>query len=179
MIKTGTKNPHAVALGRKGGVLSAKVRLAGASKKDLSAWGRRTVQARWDRRRVTLKRAAEYVSSARSDIGAALREFYHDLAAAPSHILIADEPPPTGNAAYDAYLAAVAETAAARFDWNPPAWVDHKSRFLPAPYFANAPAGMRIYLLQASPGPFRRRNIFVDKDAVTGAIRKCGMERSR
>jgi hypothetical protein len=43
----GKKNPHAVALGRKGG----KARAANLSKEELSKQGREAVMARWRRRK--------------------------------------------------------------------------------------------------------------------------------
>lgn len=174
------RNPHAVALGRIGGIRSAQVRLAGATKPMLSVWGTRTVQARWDRqRRMTLRRVAGLAEKSRGDFGAALREFYRELADQPSRVLIADPPPPTGNPAHDAYLAAVAETSCRMFNWKLPDWTAERRRFLDEPFFANAPNGMKLYLLQSSPAPFRRRNIFVDRDVVAAAIQKCRMRLKR
>lgn len=174
------RNPHAVALGRMGGIRSAQVRMAGATKSMLSRWGSKTVRARWDRQqRMTLRRVGLLAEKSHSDFGASLREFYRELAGEPNRVLVTDSPSPTGNPAHDAYLAAVAETVCGMFDWKLPDWTEERRRFLDEPFFANAPAGMRLYLLQSSPTPFRRRNIFVDRDAVSAAIRKSKMGRRR
>jgi hypothetical protein len=45
------KNPHAVALGRKGGKKGGKARWEGVSPEERSAILRKAVQARWNRRR--------------------------------------------------------------------------------------------------------------------------------
>ena len=83
-----------------------------------------------------------------------------------------EEPPPCDRPEHDAYLAAVAEGISLRMAWEIPAWAHAPGRFLPRPYFAKAPEGMRLFLLSESPLPFRRRNIFVPRDALTGTLEK-------
>lgn len=128
---------------------------------------------------MTLRRVAELAEKSHGDFGAALREFYRELAEEPSRALIADSPSPTGYPAHDAYLAAVAETVCRMFNWNLPDWTEERWRFLDDPFFANAPAGMKLYLIQSSPPPFRRRNIFVDQDVVSAAVQKVRMGRRK
>lgn len=172
-MKGKSKNPYAVALGRRGGRRSARMRLLRASAATLSAWGRRTIRARWERRhRMTLGRVAEMAKTAATSFGPALKEFYREMAERPSRILIADDPTLTGRPEYDAYLAAVAEVVAGDQTWPDPQWIFDPKRFLSEPYFGTAPSGMRIFLMQQSPIEFRRRNIFVEKEAVGAAIKK-------
>lgn len=59
------------------------------------------------------------------------------------------------------YVAALVEQAAHRQGVPPPAWV-RDVKVLAEPHFATPLAGLRLHLLQASPVPFRRRNLFVD-----------------
>jgi hypothetical protein len=68
---------------------------------------------------------------------------------------------------YDAnYLAAMVEMAASMKRCLPPPWVKRIAP-LDRPRFASTLKSLRLYLLFASPPPFRRRNIFVD--ATLGA----------
>ena len=59
------------------------------------------------------------------------------------------------------YVAALVEQAAAQKNVVPPAWV-FDIEPLTDPYFATSLKSVRPYLLQVSPVPFKRRNIFVD-----------------
>lgn len=59
------------------------------------------------------------------------------------------------------YVAAMVERAAHGKGVAPPGWV-REIPPLEEPHFATALAGLRLHLLQASPVPFRRRNIFID-----------------
>lgn len=112
------------------------------------------------------------VRTSATSFGPALKEFYREMAKTPSRIGIADAPPLTGRPEYDAYLAAVAEVVAGEWGWTAPAWIFDSNRFLSEPYFGMAPPGMRVYLMQQSPIAFRRRNIFVEKEAVRMDIKK-------
>jgi hypothetical protein len=80
-----------------------------------------------------------------------------------------EAPPPSGNATYDAYFAAVAETLARRYRLRPPAWAFEESRYLRRPYFANTAAPLRATLLLESPPAFRCRNLFVTSNALDRA----------
>lgn len=59
------------------------------------------------------------------------------------------------------YVAAMVELAAHRLNVLPPAWVRDVEP-LETPHFATPLAGLRPYLLRASPVPFKRRNLFID-----------------
>lgn len=76
------------------------------------------------------------------------------------------EPPRTGDAVQDAYLAAVAAHLAHRLRLRVPAWADKKSRRLEHPWFALPDAWARATLLRDSPAAFRERNLFTTEDAL-------------
>lgn len=59
------------------------------------------------------------------------------------------------------YVAAMVEQAASQRRVPPPAWV-REVMPLEDPYFAAPLRSLRSYLLQVSPVPFKRRNIFID-----------------
>jgi hypothetical protein len=76
------------------------------------------------------------------------------------------EPPRTGEAVQDAYLAAVAAHLANTLRLPSPRWVDKKSRRLRRPWFALPDAWARAWLLRDSPAAFRERNLFTDESAL-------------
>ena len=79
------------------------------------------------------------------------------------------EPPPSGDAAMDAYLAATAAHLAALHGLRPPRWVDGKSRRLARPWFAVPDAWARAWLLRDSPPAFRERNLFTEESPLRRA----------
>lgn len=67
----------------------------------------------------------------------------------------------------DAYLAALAEHLATQYGLEYPAWANNADRFLHEPFFAGGLESLKAILLVESPAAFRRRMIFIDKDALT------------
>jgi hypothetical protein len=59
------------------------------------------------------------------------------------------------------YVAAMVEQAAGQKGVAPPAWA-RDVQPLAEPYFASALKSLRFHLLQVSPAPFKRRNLFID-----------------
>jgi hypothetical protein len=80
--------------------------------------------------------------------------------------MLADEPPLSGEARTDAYLAAVAEHLAFRHRLTPPAWSRGEARFLKRPFFPAGLESLKATLLVESPTAFRRRMIFVGADPL-------------
>ncbi len=76
------------------------------------------------------------------------------------------EPPRTGDAVQDAYLAAVAAHLARRMQLAAPAWTEKSHRRLERPWFALPDAWARAMLLRDSPPAFRERNLFTSEDAL-------------
>ncbi|MGO9607001.1 MAG: hypothetical protein ACLQAT_27025 [Candidatus Binataceae bacterium] len=79
-------------------------------------------------------------------------------------------PATTGNAVYDAYLAAVVEHLAGLAGLPMPAWTQASSRFLKEPHFPDSVGDLlKPILCEESPAAFRRRNIFVSANAIERA----------
>ena len=76
------------------------------------------------------------------------------------------EPPPSIDEIKDAYLGAAAEHLAIHWKLDRPRWINDPSRFLRRPYFAGGLENLKAILLVESPAAFRRRMIFVGKDAL-------------
>jgi hypothetical protein len=98
-----------------------------------------------------------------------LREFLDEFYVADREqrqTAIASEPPRI-TPVHDAYLAAVAEHLALRFRLSIPDWTEREDRFLENPFFAGGLEGLKALLLVESPLAFRRRQIFVSRDALS------------
>jgi hypothetical protein len=78
---------------------------------------------------------------------------------------VAEEPVEL-SAVHDAYLAAVAEHLSLSYRHDVPAWTRSPERVLLRPFFAGGMEGLKALLLVESPLAFRRRNIFVSRDAL-------------
>lgn len=104
------------------------------------------------------------------DIDAFLREFLDEfyLQNFPEkrQSMLLDSPPLTGNDRSDAYLAAVAEHLALRYQLTVPEWALNSTRFLKRPYFPCGLESLKATLLMESPPAFRRRMIFVGADPL-------------
>lgn len=74
---------------------------------------------------------------------------------------IDDEPEPTGDPRYDAYLGALAEHLAIHQELACPRWAQSDHRFLHRFWFVSEVEGFRAIALAQSPIAFRRRGIFV------------------
>lgn len=68
---------------------------------------------------------------------------------------------------YDAYLAAVAVSLAAKLGQPAPSWTRQPKRILRDPWFASPGRHMRALLLVESPAAFRERNLFVSANALS------------
>lgn len=83
----------------------------------------------------------------------------------------------------DAYLAAVAEHLATVHGLDVPAWAETRGLDLRRPFFAGGLESLKALLLVESPTAFRRRMLFVSKDALSRphaeAPAECGAEATR
>ena len=117
----------------------------------------------------TLQEVARRTAAQEDSFDRSLREFLDSFYLAPTdqrEAAIADEPEEL-TATQDAYLAAVAEHLARRFDLAIPVWTDHGNRFLHRPFFAGGLESLKATLLVESPIAFRRRLLFVSADALS------------
>jgi len=69
----------------------------------------------------------------------------------------------------DAYLAAVAEHLARSYGMPVPAWTETQGNELNRPFFAGGLESLKAILLAESPTAFRRRLLFVSKNALSRA----------
>ncbi len=69
----------------------------------------------------------------------------------------------------DAYLAAVAEYLAWHHSLQVPEWTQNPRRWMKEPWFASEIEGLKPLLAMESPAAFRRRNLFVSKNALARA----------
>ena len=83
--------------------------------------------------------------------------------------MIEPEPPLTGDVRRDAYLAAVAEHLARRWDLRIPGWTDNSARSLHEPWFTTDIEALKPLLLAQSPLAFRKRMIFVEHEPLSRA----------
>jgi hypothetical protein len=79
---------------------------------------------------------------------------------------IEDEPRPTGDQRYDAYLAALAEHFAVTQGLPVPAWANRPERFLDRFWFVSEVPGFRGLAIVQSPAAFRRRGVFISEGAL-------------
>lgn len=105
-----------------------------------------------------------------ADFDLALREFLDDAKKGDIVARISDEPLLTGNDVRDAFLAAVAETLAVAAGIPVPAWAQKPERFLrDRAWFAGGLESLKSTLLVESPPAFRRRLLFVSRNALSRA----------
>jgi len=78
--------------------------------------------------------------------------------------LLADEPPPTGDARFDAALAGVAELFAAEAGIAAPTWVDGPSRFVEPWWFVASRSSFHAYTLAHTPAVLARHGVFMARE---------------
>lgn len=76
----------------------------------------------------------------------------------------------------DAYLAATAEYLASAFGMAVPDWSETHGRALRRPFFAGGLESLKALLTVESPAAFRRRLLFVSKDALSRPRLPAGAE---
>ena len=93
-----------------------------------------------------------------------LDEFYADAAHRPGAIA---EKPVFLDDVKDAYLAATAEHLAGLYLLDSPGWAEHHGRPLKRAFFAGGLESIKAALTVESPAAFRRRLLFVSKNALS------------
>jgi hypothetical protein len=83
--------------------------------------------------------------------------------------LVRDAPATTGDARYNALLAAVTEYVCARGAIISPAWVDDESRFLAEWWFVSGIISLHADAIAHSPISFARRGVFITAGALSYA----------
>lgn len=77
--------------------------------------------------------------------------------------LVEEEPEPTGDARFDALLAAVAEHLCVRNGLPAPGWSLTPSRFLDGFWWVSPLPSARTYALLNTPASFRRRGVMLER----------------
>lgn len=90
----------------------------------------------------------------------------NDEALRPTPVLLAPRFGELGQV-QDAYLAAVAEELARKYNLAYPPWAESEDRKLHWPWFASDLASLRAVLILESPAGFRSRNLFVSENALS------------
>ena len=115
----------------------------------------------------TLHEVARRTASGKQAFDPALREFLDSFYANPETRQTAiDQPPEHLDALRDAYFAAVGEHLARCYHLEIPAWAETGGLDLEHPFFAGGLESLKARLFVESPTAFRRRMLFVSKDAL-------------
>ncbi|MGA2164415.1 MAG: helix-turn-helix transcriptional regulator [Solirubrobacteraceae bacterium] len=83
--------------------------------------------------------------------------------------LVADEPPPTGDARFDAALAGIAELFAAEGAIQAPAWVEQPERFVEPWWFVASRPAFHAYTLANTPAVIARHGVFMAREVFDRA----------
>ena len=116
----------------------------------------------------SLRELSSRVARGEQDFDPAVREFLDGFYAHPETQpqAIRDRPLPL-DGLRDAYLAAVAEHLARSYGLVVPEWSETQGLALERPFFAGGLESMKALLLARSPTAFRRRMLFVSRDALS------------
>jgi hypothetical protein len=116
----------------------------------------------------TLREVARRVKDGEQEFDTAVLEFldsfYADLNLRPSAIV---DRPDLIDELRDAYLSAVAEHLAKTYGLLVPEWTETQGNDLHKPFFAGGLESLKGMLVAESPTAFRRRLLFVSKDALS------------
>lgn len=116
----------------------------------------------------TLYEVARRVNAAEQKFDAAIPEFLDAFYADPELRAAAiRDRPDLIDALRDAYLAAVAEHLARSYELPVPEWTEIQGNDLHDPFFAGGLESLKGILVAESPTAFRRRLLFVSKDALS------------
>jgi hypothetical protein len=116
----------------------------------------------------TLGEVVRRVKAGEQKFDPALREFLDSLyVKAGSRQQAIEARPEAIDAVHDAYVAAVAEHLARIYGLQIPEWSETHGNGLREPFFAGGLQSLKGVLVAESPTAFRRRLLFVSKDALS------------
>lgn len=118
--------------------------------------------------------ARDIAATGPADVARKLRLVFEFLRGAqedghPLVLLVAAEPPPTGDVRFDALLAAVAEDLCVHADEVPPSWVHDERRSLDHAWWVSDLPSARAAALVHAPASFRRRGVMLDRHDLVAA----------
>lgn len=116
----------------------------------------------------TLFEVSRRAASGEQDFDPGQREFLDTFYADPAarDAALSARPIPLSTV-HDAYLAATAEYLARSYSIEVPAWSETHGNGLKRPFFAGGLESTKALLTVQSPAAFRRRMLFVSKDALS------------
>lgn len=118
----------------------------------------------------TLYEVSRRVLANQQKFDPALREFLDSFYSRPDERTTALARQPLAMSdLYDAYIAATAEHLALSYGLEVPDWSETHGRKLKLPFFAGGMESLKALLFVQSPTAFRRRMLFVSKDALSRA----------
>jgi hypothetical protein len=118
----------------------------------------------------TLREVSRRVAAGEQAFDPAVREFLDSFYSRPeTRVDAIAEAPELLEPVRDAYLASVAEHLASVYGLGFPAWAEHRGLDLARPFFAGGLESLKALLLVESPAAFRRRMLFVSKNALSRA----------
>ena len=116
----------------------------------------------------TLDEVVRRVNAGEQQFDPSLREFLDWFYMSPRLRQQAfEERPASIDAVHDAYVAAVAEHLARVYGLRIPEWTEVHGNGLREPFFAGGLQSLKGVLVAESPTAFRRRLLFVSKDALS------------
>ena len=116
----------------------------------------------------TLQEVVRRVKAGEQKFDPSLREFLDSFYANPdSRMQAIDQRPAAIDDVRDAYVAAVAEHLARVYGLPIPEWSETHGNGLHEPFFAGGLQSLKGVLVAESPTAFRRRLLFVSKDALS------------
>jgi hypothetical protein len=116
----------------------------------------------------SLREVIRRVKAGEQKFDPSLREFLDSFYANPdSRRAAIEERPEPIDAVHDAYAAAVAEHLARVYGLPIPEWTETHGNGLREPFFAGGLQSLKGVLVAESPTAFRRRLLFVSKDALS------------
>ena len=116
----------------------------------------------------TLQEVVRRVKAGEQKFDPSLREFLDSFYTNPdSRMQAIDQRPASIDAVHDAYVAAVAEHLARVYGMPIPEWSEAHGNGLREPFFASGLQSLKGVLVAESPTAFRRRLLFVSKDALS------------
>ena len=122
----------------------------------------------FDRKPESLREVVRRVAAGEQKFDPSLREFLDSFYSnADSRLRAIEQQPASIDAVHDAYVAAVAEHLARVYGLPIPEWSEIHGNGLREPFFAGGLQSLKAVLTAESPTAFRRRLLFVSKDALS------------
>lgn len=116
----------------------------------------------------TLREVVRRVKAGEQTFDPSIREFLDSFyMSGDSRQRAIDDEPDSIDALHDAYVAAVAEHLARVYELRMPEWSESHGNGLREPFFAGGLQSLKGVLTVESPTAFRRRLLFVSKDALS------------